>query len=539
MLTFKLASDPSEFEQIHRLNYATFVGEIPQHPPNEEGRLIDRFDAENDYIICLDGDRIIGMLAARGKRPFSLDYKLDNLDQYFGTGHKICEIRLLAVERSRRNGRVFAGLAHEMTKYALRNGYDLAIISGTLRQLRLYERIGFIPFGPLVGSEQAPFQPMYMPRERFERNQSLYRRLNALMADRHTVPLSFLPGPVRINAAVREAFGDEPASHRSRQFVDDMQKLKQRLCTLVNGREVEILLGTGTLANDVVAGQISLLEAPGLIVTNGEFGERLLDQAQRFGLKFEVIQYSWGETFDYKQIRDKLSGMLDARWIWTTHCETSTSVLNDITQLKHIAAEFDLRLCLDCCSSLGVVPIDMEGVWLASSSSGKGLSSYAGLALVYHQGVEPNPRLPRYLDLGLYAAKSGIPFTHSSNLVYAMQTALRRFDDPHIFDKIAELAAWLRAELHRRGFDLLVDGADAAPGIVTIALPDPAAAEAVGDALENAGFLLSCRSEYLLQRGWLQISLMGEHSKPELLALLDALEEHAPPARAETVRKTG
>ena len=31
---FKFATEDWEFEEIHRLNYKTFVEEIPQHPPN-------------------------------------------------------------------------------------------------------------------------------------------------------------------------------------------------------------------------------------------------------------------------------------------------------------------------------------------------------------------------------------------------------------------------------------------------------------------------------------------------------------------------
>jgi len=48
---YKVAATADEFEQIHRLNYQTFVGEIPQHSPNPEGRLVDKFHAENTYLI--------------------------------------------------------------------------------------------------------------------------------------------------------------------------------------------------------------------------------------------------------------------------------------------------------------------------------------------------------------------------------------------------------------------------------------------------------------------------------------------------------
>src|SRR5215470_11612476 len=109
-LVFKFATEDWEFEQIHRLNYRTFVEEIPQHHPSTEARLVDKFHAENTYLICLTGRRLAGMLAVRGNRPFSLDQKLENLDSYLPAGRKICEIRLLAVERKFRGAQVLQGI---------------------------------------------------------------------------------------------------------------------------------------------------------------------------------------------------------------------------------------------------------------------------------------------------------------------------------------------------------------------------------------------------------------------------------------------
>ena len=44
---FKLASSKDDFIKIHKLNYETFVEEIPQHSPNENGMLIDAFHEKN------------------------------------------------------------------------------------------------------------------------------------------------------------------------------------------------------------------------------------------------------------------------------------------------------------------------------------------------------------------------------------------------------------------------------------------------------------------------------------------------------------
>ena len=51
-LQCRIAAEQWEFEQIHRLNYETFVEDIPQHRPNEARRLVDRFHDQNTYFIC-------------------------------------------------------------------------------------------------------------------------------------------------------------------------------------------------------------------------------------------------------------------------------------------------------------------------------------------------------------------------------------------------------------------------------------------------------------------------------------------------------
>ena len=171
-LIFKIADQPDEFEQIFNLNYRTFVEEIPQHEANPEKRLVDKFHAENTYLICMDGERLLGMIAVRDKRPFSLDLKLKNLNSYLPPHQSLCEIRLLAVEPDRRRTRIFAGLVRFFSKYCDEHGYDLGIMSGTTQQLNLYRHLGFTPFGPLVGREGAIYQPMYATLASYEKFKS-------------------------------------------------------------------------------------------------------------------------------------------------------------------------------------------------------------------------------------------------------------------------------------------------------------------------------------------------------------------------------
>lgn len=77
------------------------------------------------------------------------------------------EVRLLSVEKEFRNGFVFSRLVGLLAQHFKERGFDLAIISGTLRQLKLYRHLGFVPFGAIVGNGDATFQPMYLTLETF------------------------------------------------------------------------------------------------------------------------------------------------------------------------------------------------------------------------------------------------------------------------------------------------------------------------------------------------------------------------------------
>jgi len=531
-LTFRMATEPEELAQIHRLNYRTFVEEIPQHAANPRRELVDRFDDENTYVVCRRGDAVVGMICVRGRRPFSLDAKLPDLDAHLPPGRKPCEIRLLSVEPEHRTGVVFRGLVEQLARHCLEAGYDLALISGTERQLRLYGHLGFVPFGPRVGTEGARFQPMYLTLESFRAHGRTFARGTA-EGEGRAAAVSFLPGPVETAPEVRRALESPPVSHRGSVFTAELEEVREGLRALTGARRVAVLLGSGTLANDAVAAQLSLLGAPGVVLSHGDFGERLADHAARWGLAATVVRRPWGSAFDRPAVEEALDAHPDAAWVWAVHCETSTGVLTDLALLREACAARGVRLALDCVSSIGTVPVDLRGVYLASGVSGKALGSLPGIGLVFHDHpIPPAPgRLPRYLDLGLYDVE-GVPFTHSSPLVRALRAALARFEPlEERFRTTSADAAWLRARLRERGFRLLAPDEHASPAVLTLVLPESVPAAELGARVEAEGYLLSWRSTYLRERNWVQVCLMGAYRRDRLAPLVEVLDRAVRRAR--------
>ena len=146
-LKFKIATEDWEFEVVHRLNYKTFVEEIPQHTSNPEQRLGERVSSRK-HLRHLPGWR-----SARGNGGldehaafFPRQQSSRIWTHIFPMDRRALEVRLLSVEKAYRNGFVFSRLVGLIAQHFKDLGYDLAIISGTVRQLRLYKHLGFIPF---------------------------------------------------------------------------------------------------------------------------------------------------------------------------------------------------------------------------------------------------------------------------------------------------------------------------------------------------------------------------------------------------------
>jgi aspartate aminotransferase-like enzyme len=317
--------------------------------------------------------------------------------------------------------------------------------------------------------------------------------------------------------------------------VKDFQATKEILCELVRAQSVEILLGSGTLANDVIAGQLSLESGRGLILSNGEFGERLMDHARRFSLDFDALECPWGQAIDLGAVRQKLERTPGTAWLWCVHCETSSGALTDMARLKDLCSEFQVKLCVDCISSVGTMPVDLTGVYLASCASGKGLRSYPGISMVFYNHAlvtRPKP-LPRYLDLNYYAGQQGIPFTFSSNLLHALRVSIKRVLWEERFAELMGLSAWLRPKLREMGFKLVGEDAKTSPAVVTIELPEELPSHRIGELIKESGYLLSYNSEYLRRKNWIQICLMGESAEEKLVSLLNALNRVCFKRRAE------
>lgn len=522
-----MASEPEEFKQIFKLNYQTFVSEIPQHTPNAKELLQDKFHSENIYFICLENSAVIGMVAVRSNRPFSLDFKLPKLEQYLSVSERPIEIRLLAIRPDRRHGQILGLLIRAIWNYCLENNFSCALISGRVKNLPLYQKLGFKAFGPLVGTLIAPYQPMYLDKPSINKTLSIFK-LNEEDNQVLNSASNFLPGPVSISKSVAQTFVSTAFSHRSEKYSSLLNKIKNQLGQLTHLLQMEILMGTGTLANDVIASQLSLLNQPGLILSNGEFGERLIAHANGFQLQYIKHQIPWGEAYNYKIIDEILGNNPNIKWVWSVHSETSTGMINPLNELKIISQKRNVHICLDCISSIGIIPVDLEGVHFASTVSGKGLGAFTGISIVFYEKIYANSAklIPQYLNLNLYQSSNGTPFSGSSNLLSALNSALEIKLQKDSFLSLKKQAEWFYSQIIKHGLPLLELPPNQQTSVFTFKIPKNISSYHIGKNMESQNILVSHNSQYLIEKNWIQICLFTEHDQKKLLSLVLAIKRH-------------
>jgi aspartate aminotransferase-like enzyme len=532
---FKLAETEPEFEEIHCLNYRTFVAEISQHADPGGGALVDKFHAKNAYLIAVRGGRVVGMLGVHDRPPFSVAERLPEPAVLERPGTRPLEVRLLAIEPAERNTPMFLGLMWFMHDYAQQRGYTHLFISGIEERVELYERMGFTRLGPAVRSGQAFFVPMaltvgqlppkaqklkkfwesHIEREGGGRSQRTGPRPGRDPA----AEVCLLPGPVTTSAAVRRAFHEPPIYHRGPEFIARFVHNRRTLAALARGRDVAILNGSGTLANECVAATLAADARParGVLLSNGEFGQRLARQATRFGLSPRVLSWPWGQPWDLEEVADALAQEPPGSWVWGVHQESSTGVLNDLPGLVRVARARDVRVCVDCVSSLGAVPLDLSGVYLATGATGKSLGAYAGAALIFADARAlariDRSQVPSYFDLAAALASDGPCYTFPSPTLRALEAALADYATPEKaqarYERYAALGAYVRQQLRELGLEPVAPEGWACPVVTTFAPPGDEPSGAFVERCRAWGFVIGGQSGYLAERRLVQIATMG------------------------------
>ena len=281
------------------------------------------------------------------------------------------------------------------------------------------------------------------------------------------------PGPTPLPPQVLEAMSRPIIHHRTPQFQAILKEATEGLKYVFQTKsDVFILASSGTGAME--AAVVNLL-SPGdtaLAVHGGKFGERWTEICKAYGINAEVLDVEWGKAVEPAEIEKKLKANPKIKAVFTTLCETSTGVVNDIKAIGQIVKDTQAVLVVDAISGLGAIDIKTDE-WFCDcvvSGSQKGLMLPPGLGFISLSlkalrliEVTKSPRY--YLDLRKAKKaieKTDTPFTPAITLVIALVEALKMMKEDgleNIFKRHNKMADATRAGMKALGLELFAPAA--------------------------------------------------------------------------------
>lgn len=353
------------------------------------------------------------------------------------------------------------------------------------------------------------------------------------------------PGPSMVHPRVLRALSVPLIGHLDPAFLTLMDEIQELLRLTFRTRNRFTIAVSGTGSAGMEAALVNLIE-PGdsvIVGVNGVFGARMAAIVERCGGKSIQIEAPWGRIVEPDAIKTALARSGPVKAVAVVHAETSTGIHQPLEEIARLCREHDALFVVDAVTSLGGLPLEVDGwgIDVCYSGTQKCLSCPPGLAplTVNDRALSAirNRKTPCqswYLDLSLVAdywtsGKRAYHHTAPISMLYALREALRLVQEEGLEARIT------RHRLHSRALMAGLEALGLAPfpqegyrlctlNCVTLSAPieDGPVRSAL---LRDYGIEIGGGLGQLQGKAW-RIGLMGESSThANVLLLLSALEE--------------
>jgi len=251
------------------------------------------------------------------------------------------------------------------------------------------------------------------------------------------------PGPLSTSKGVRNAMLRDWCTWDDDYNADIVQNIRTRLTALATKDTANyttvLMQGSGSFSVEATLGTAVPENGKILIITNGAYGDRMVQMAKV--LKLNMVEYSLGET--EPPCPNKLDEMLAAdpaiTHVSLVHCETTTGMLNPLKEIASVSKKHGKIFICDAMSSFGGMPMDISELqidYLVSSSNKcvQGVPGFA-FAIVKTDVLKATKGNARSLCMDLYDQwapmdKSGKwRYTSATHVVRAFYQALDELEE--------------------------------------------------------------------------------------------------------------
>jgi 2-aminoethylphosphonate-pyruvate transaminase len=186
--------------------------------------------------------------------------------------------------------------------------------------------------------------------------------------------LLLTPGPLSTTKSVKGAMLQDWCTWDNdyNRIVQQIRNDLVSLATFHSGYTSVLMQGSGTFGVESVITSAVPANGKLLVIANGAYGHRMTKIAHCAGVSVSVYACAETEAPDIDHLLDLLKADPQITHVGVVHCETTTGMLNPISDIGDMVKSFDKVYIVDAMSSFGGICMDMLGIqadYLISSAN--------------------------------------------------------------------------------------------------------------------------------------------------------------------------
>ncbi len=354
-------------------------------------------------------------------------------------------------------------------------------------------------------------------------------------------PWLLTPGPLTTSLSIKQAMLHDWGS-RDAAFIDMTARVRNRLVQLLGAGDDYVcvpLQGSGTFVVEAAIATMLPRDGKLLVLINGAYGQRMVKICDYLGRASVTLETAEDVPSDVAALDALLQSDASITHVAAVHCETTSGILNPISEIAACVKKHERSLLIDSMSAFGALPLDAATVPFDAvvASSNKCIEGVPGIgfAVFRKTALEQCKGNCHSLSLDLYDQWQGLEgngqwrFTPPTHVLAAFDQALKEHEEEGGVEgrggRYSENCRALIAGMKKMGFAPLLSDNLQAPIIVTFHMPADAAFD-FEDFYRRVG-----EKGFLLYPGKLtvaptfRIGCIGRLGVDQIHAALDAIQD--------------
>jgi pyridoxamine--pyruvate transaminase len=244
-------------------------------------------------------------------------------------------------------------------------------------------------------------------------------------------------GPTTAWPRVLAALGSPIVYHYDPAFQEAFRRTEKKLGELFRTKnDILLMQGEAILGLEAAARSLVRPGTPVLNLVQGVFGKGMGYWLKDFGAELHELEVAYNDAIEPAEVERYLDDHPEIDLVAVVHSETPSGTLTDVSAIGPIARAHGAIVLVDCVSSLGGIPLDVDAWELDLCVSGpqKCLGGPAGMSLMSvsdtaWERIIANPAAPRASFLSMLDWKEKwldgdrFPFTPSVSDLFGVEAA--------------------------------------------------------------------------------------------------------------------